>query len=106
MLSSLDVEYAGVFVKVHASVVRDEDEVLGNVARRTVLGSARLRNIDKALLVKCEADKANVRSGGPAEASGEATADRDGPFVDYIYLIFFWLLVCFGFVLIPSQALQ
>lgn len=33
MLSSLDVEYAGALRRIDANIVRDDDELLRNVAR-------------------------------------------------------------------------
>lgn len=73
----LFMEYAGVMGRIRSSAVRNDDELLWKVALCTVLVSTRLDIIERWLFLKSEPYTVNVWSGGPAEASGEATIYRD-----------------------------
>lgn len=58
MLSFFDVEYANGVGRVCATAVKDNDDVLRNVARYTALVMTRLNKFDGSLLVKGESDAA------------------------------------------------
>lgn len=70
MFFSLDVDHASTVGKVRADVVRDDNELLWNIARCTALISTFLDKIDEAFLVKAESASSNIGSVGPVETLG------------------------------------
>lgn len=63
MLSLLDMKFAGALERVRASVVRDDIELLWNVARSRASISVCLNNMDGAPPVESDADTANPGCG-------------------------------------------
>lgn len=59
--------------RFRATVLRDGNALLRNVAPRTSLISAHLDNIARALPVEGKVDTANARSGEQAETFGDTT---------------------------------
>lgn len=85
MLSPLDIKFASLLGSIRASIVRDVDELLWNVARFTALISTCLVKIDEKVPVEGESDIGNAGFGGPAETSEKATIERDEPSIEKIY---------------------
>lgn len=79
MLFSYDMKYASVLGRILASVARDMDVLLRNVARRTPLISTCLNKIGRALPVKGESATKNRGSIETMERSGEAVVDCGRP---------------------------